>query len=106
MLNERLTIVMKRASAAQENSKLLTSRLSSVERERDTLRAVIEVERQRAADMSRLAETARIESATKDIHLQRLQSELSSLTNIASVTSSPSGQGVSRGIDGQGNEDK
>jgi hypothetical protein len=71
MLNERLTIVMKRASAAQENSKLLTSRLSGVERERDTLRAVVEVERQRAADMGKIAETVRIEAATKDLHLQR-----------------------------------
>ena len=105
MLNERLTIVMKRASAAQENSKLLTSRLSGVERERDTLRAVVEVERQRAADMARLAETARIESATKDIHLQRLQSELSSLTNRASVTSSPPGQTSARSAGGQAAEE-
>lgn len=71
MLNERLTIVMKRASSAQENSKVLTARLGSVERERDGLRAVLEMERQRALDMSKLAETARIEAATKEIHIQR-----------------------------------
>jgi hypothetical protein len=71
MLNERLSIVMKRAAASQENSKLLTSRLTTIERERDSMKAVLELERQRAADMSKLAETARIEAATKDIHLQR-----------------------------------
>lgn len=71
MLNERNAVIMKRASAAGEANKVLTSRLTTVERERDALRALIEVERQRALDMSKVAETARIEAATKDIQLQR-----------------------------------
>ncbi len=71
MLNERLTIVMKRAAASAEANKVLTSRLGSVEKERDAMRAIVEIERQRAADMMKVAEVARIDAATKDIHLQR-----------------------------------
>lgn len=71
LLNERNAVIMKRASAANEANKVLTSRLSTVEKERDALRALIEVERQRALDMTKVAEAARIEAATKDIQLQR-----------------------------------
>eukprot|EP01033_Poteriospumella_lacustris_P009398 gene9398-6729_t len=76
LLNERNAVIMKRASAANEANKVLTSRLSTVEKERDALRALIEVERQRALDMTKVAEAARIEAATKDIQLQRLRTEL------------------------------
>lgn len=71
MLNERLTIVMKRAAASAEANKVLTARLGSVEKERDAMRAIVEVERQRAADMMKVAEVARIDAATKDIQHQR-----------------------------------
>ncbi len=77
MLNERLTIVMKRATAVTEANKVLTTRVSSVERERDTLRSVIDMERQKAHDMMKIAETARIDAASKEIQLQRYGSMLS-----------------------------
>ena len=76
LLNERLSIIMKRAAASNEANKVLTNRLSSVERERDAVRAVVEVERQRAQDMMKVAEVARIDAATKDLHIQRLRTEL------------------------------
>jgi chromosome segregation ATPase len=79
LLNDRNAVIMKRASAANEANKVLTSRLSGVEKERDALRALIEVERQRSMDMTKIAETARIEAATKDIQLQRLRTELEDL---------------------------
>jgi hypothetical protein len=71
MLNERLTIVMKRAAASAEMNKVLTTRLGTVEKERDAMRAIVEVERQRAADMMKVAEVARIDASTKDIQMQR-----------------------------------
>lgn len=71
MLNERINMIIKRASAATEANKLLTGRLGAVERERDAVRALVGIERQRAADMSHIAESARVESATKELHIQR-----------------------------------
>lgn len=71
MLNERLSIIMKRAAASGEANKVLTSRLSTIERERDAARSVIDLERQRNADMTKVVEAARVEAATKDIQLQR-----------------------------------
>jgi len=71
MLNDRISMTMKRATAISEANKVLTSRLSSIEKERDSLRALIEIERQRASDMLKIAETARIEAATRDLQLQR-----------------------------------
>eukprot|EP00981_Chlorochromonas_danica_P011609 scaffold4147_cov154-Ochromonas_danica.AAC.2 len=80
---------MKRAASAQESSKLLTTRLTSVERERDSVKAVLEIERQRCADLVKLVETARVEAATKDIHLQRMQSEMATLSATQTATGSP-----------------
>ena len=71
MLNERINMIIKRAGAATEANKLLTGRLGTVERERDAVRALVGIERQRAADMGHLAESARAESASKELHLQR-----------------------------------
>lgn len=71
MLNERLSIIMKRAAASGEANKVLTSRLSTIERERDAARSVIDLERQRNSDMTKVVEAARVEAATKDIQLQR-----------------------------------
>ena len=71
MLNERVNMILKRAGAATEANKLLTSRLSSVERERDAVRTLVGIERQRATDLSHIAESARVEAATKELHIQR-----------------------------------
>jgi len=71
MLNDRISVMMKRASSVTEANKVLTTRVSSIERERNSLRTLIDIERQRAADMLKVAEAARIDAATKDIQLQR-----------------------------------
>lgn len=71
LLNERINMIIKRASAATEANKVLTERMASVERERDAVRALVNIERQRATDMSSIAEAARVQAATKEIHIQR-----------------------------------
>lgn len=71
MLNERLSILMKRATAAADANKVLTTRLSSVERERDAYRSIIEMERQKTQEMTKIAEIAKIETASKELQLQR-----------------------------------
>ena len=71
MLNERVQMVMKRASAAADANKVLSSRLAAVERERDASRALISTERQRAEDMVSVAEVARAQVAAREVQLQR-----------------------------------
>mmetsp|Transcript_2324 Transcript_2324/g.3663 ORF Transcript_2324/g.3663 Transcript_2324/m.3663 type:complete len:1405 (+) Transcript_2324:94-4308(+) len=73
MLNERVNMIIKRAGAATDANKLLTSRLGSVERERDAVRALVGLERQRASEMGHIAETARAQAATKELQIQRLR---------------------------------
>jgi hypothetical protein len=45
MLEERVQLVIQRAASAHDATKVLTARLASVERERDAVRAMINVER-------------------------------------------------------------
>jgi hypothetical protein len=71
MLNERLSVIMKRASAATDANKILTTRLGSLERERDALRSLINMERTKTADMLKIAEMAKLEATNKDIRIQR-----------------------------------
>jgi len=58
-LNERVKMVVRRATAAADANKVLSSRLASVERERDAVRALVSVERQRAEDLSSMTEIQR-----------------------------------------------
>jgi hypothetical protein len=73
LLNERINMIIRRAGAATEANKLLTGRLGAVERERDAVRALVGIERQRAADMTHVAEAARVEAATREMHIQRMR---------------------------------
>jgi hypothetical protein len=73
MLAERVQMVIKRATAAADANKVLSVRLAAVERERDAVRAVVAVERQRASDMERVAEGARAQTAATDVQLQRMR---------------------------------
>jgi hypothetical protein len=73
MLNERINMIIKRAGAATEANKMLTGRLSAVERERDAVRALVGIERQRASDLGHIAEAARVDAATKELHIQRMR---------------------------------
>lgn len=74
MLNERVQMVIKRATTAADANKVLSTRLSSVERERDAVRALVNAERQRAEDYGTIAETARAQVATRELELDRLRS--------------------------------
>ena len=91
MLNERVQMVIKRATSASDANKVLTSRLSSVERERDAVRALVNAERQRAEDYGTIVETARAQVAKREVELQRLrgdgESSAYSVTGEASTVS-------------------
>ena len=84
MLNERVQAVIKRAGEAGEANKLLSTKLQQVERERDVVRAAVAVERQRSAEMERVAETARAQSAASGAQLSRMK-----LTVVAGPATTP-----------------
>jgi len=65
-LNERVQMIIKRASAATDANKLLSARLGSLERENDAMRAVVSAERQRSTDMETVAATARGQTALRE----------------------------------------
>lgn len=71
MLNERVQMVIKRATAAADANKVLSSRLASVERERDINRALMGTERQQKEEMMSVAEAARAQVASREVQLQR-----------------------------------
>ena len=73
VLNERIQTIIQRATSASDGQQLLSSRLKAVERERDAVRTVVAAERQRAAEMERIAETARAQSAATEVQLQKLR---------------------------------
>lgn len=76
-------MVMKRATAAADANKVLSSRLASVERERDANRALVSTERQRAEEMISVAEVARAQVASREVQLQRFVSHNSFYTHMA-----------------------
>lgn len=88
MLNERIQLIIKRASDASDANKVLSSRLLSVERERNAMRALVSVERQRATEMGQVAETARSQAANRDVQMQRMR--LGASNNDISVNSTTS----------------
>ena len=73
MLNERVQMVIKRATAAADANKVLSSRLASVERERDINRALMGTERQQKEEMISVAEAARAQVASREVQLQRYE---------------------------------
>jgi len=64
MLDERIQVVMKRASAAADANKILSAQLHSIQVERDAMRALVGVERNRANDQTAVAAAARASAAT------------------------------------------
>ena len=72
MLNERIQMIIKRATAAGDANKLLSSRLTSVERERDAMRALVNSERQRATELEHLTQAARLQTAMRDKQISRI----------------------------------
>lgn len=71
MLNERVALVINRATAAVESNKALSAQLGAMERERNAVRQLLQAEKQRAAEMGQIVEATRTQLATKDIQLQR-----------------------------------
>lgn len=74
MLNERVQLAIKRAAAATDANKIVAARLSSVERERDAVRALISTERQRATDMSHVLEATREQLMHRDLQVGNQES--------------------------------
>ena len=71
MLHERVTMLLKRATAAADASKVMGTRLAAVERERDAMRSVAGLERQKAVDLSSVVELSRAQAATANAQLNR-----------------------------------
>lgn len=63
MLNDRIQMIIKRAAMAADGNKIFATRLTTVERERDALRALMATERQRSTEIGQLLETARTQAA-------------------------------------------
>ena len=71
MLKERVEMVVKRATHASDANKILSSRLSAVERERDAVRALVAAERRKSEEYGTLIEGARAQVAQKELQLAR-----------------------------------
>lgn len=63
VLQERLQMVMRRAATCGDGNKVLSTRLTAVERERDALRALVQTERERTMEIETLLQTARTQAA-------------------------------------------
>jgi len=100
MLNERVQMVIKRATTAADANKVLSTRLSSVERERDAVRALVNAERQRAEDYGTIAETARAQVATREIEIDRLRSGVGAQGTSGETKKSPTHGNISGHIAG------
>jgi chromosome segregation ATPase len=71
MLNERVATIIKRAAAAGDANKILSSRLMNAERERDAIRALYGAEQQRAKEMEGIVQQTRTESILREIQVSR-----------------------------------
>lgn len=89
MLNERMQLLLKRINEITESNKIMSNRISSLEKERDALSRLLGIERQKVVDMSKLVENTRSQLAAKEHELKRLREDLN-------LTLSPERQGKSR----------
>lgn len=71
MLTERVAALLKRAAAAADATKVMSTRLAAVERERDAMRALAGMERQKATELSSVVEISRAQAATASAQLNR-----------------------------------
>jgi regulator of replication initiation timing len=71
MLTERVAALLKRAAAASDASKVMSARLAAVERERDAMRSVATMERQKASELGAVVEISRAQAATASAQLNR-----------------------------------
>eukprot|EP01035_Chromulina_nebulosa_P019558 gene19558-25458_t len=63
MLNDRQQHLLNRVNELIDSSKVLSTRVTSLERERDALSKLLTTERQRSADMTKLVESVRAQMA-------------------------------------------
>jgi chromosome segregation ATPase len=71
MLNERVAAIIKRAAAAGDANKILSSRLMNAERERDAIRSLLQAEQQRANELEGVTQQVRTESILREIQASR-----------------------------------
>lgn len=67
VLNDRTQLLLKRISDFSESNNILTTRLSSLEREKDTIHKLLENERHKNSDLSKVIEVIRAQLAGKDV---------------------------------------
>jgi chromosome segregation ATPase len=95
MLKERVEMVIRRATSAADANKILSSRLSSVERERDAVRALVTAERQKSEEYGTLIESARAQVAQKDLQMARMGGGSGVADSSATFDTAPSVAGES-----------
>ncbi len=71
MLHERVTMLLKRATAATDSTKVMATRLAAVERERDAMRSIAGIEKQKSSDLESVVELSRAQAATAAAQLDR-----------------------------------
>jgi chromosome segregation ATPase len=76
MLNERMQLLLKRINELTESNKVMSARITSLEKERDALSRLLSIERQKVVDMNRLVENTRSQLAAKEHELKRLREDL------------------------------
>lgn len=75
MLTERVAALLKRAASASDATKVMSSRLAAVERERDAMRSLAAMERQKASELGSVVEISRAQAATASAQLNRYMIE-------------------------------
>jgi len=88
MLNERVATIIKRAAAAGDANKILSSRLMNAERERDAIRALLLAEQQRANELEGVTQQVRTESILREIQSSRRVAGVTTAPGTSSMTHS------------------
>ena len=70
-------MLLKRATSASDATKVMSARLANVERERDAMRAVAGIEKQKTSDLLTVVELSRAQAATASAQLSRYSTSLS-----------------------------
>lgn len=85
MLNERVAAIIKRAAAAGDANKILSSRLMNAERERDAIRSLLHAEQQRANELEGMTQQVRTESILREIQASRRAAGVASSSQSVSI---------------------
>jgi hypothetical protein len=63
MLNERITLILTRATSAIESNKMLTAQLGKTERECNAVRSLLQLEKQRTEEQAQITAALRAQAA-------------------------------------------